>query len=132
MIWQEVLAKIARVLAPFSKDAATGQGEINLAVSSTSWTYVVPTWMRGKYVELTAYGASCQVLFGTASSIDVVYNQLTSESSGDLTVHANTGRHVIDGQTRAFLVPANATHWSVEASGTGRISVGPSSGFVER
>lgn len=131
-MWQEILAKVSKVLGPFSKDATTGQGEINLAVSGTHWTYIVPTWMKGKYIEFTAYGASVDVLFGASSAIEVVYNQLTGESSGTLTVHANTGRHVVDGQTRAFLVPYTATHWSCEASGAGRISVGVSSDIVKR
>jgi hypothetical protein len=126
-MWSETLANISKVLGPMEVDEDTGQGEINLAVSGTHWTYEVPTWMAGKYIEITAEGASVDVLFGTASTIEVVYGQVTGESSGELTVDANTGRRIVDGTTKAWLVPKTATHWSAEASGDGVISVGISS-----
>lgn len=131
-MWQQILALVSRVLAPFY-NSTTGKGEILIAVSSTHSVIKIPDWLLGHYGEFTSYGAASQILFGTSTSVEVTYGQASSVDGTTkvVTVNSKTGRHIPDGATRSYLVPRDATYMAVEASGTGVLQIGPSSKRIE-
>lgn len=143
-MWQEVQALIARVRGPMPKDSV-GAGEVNLAVSGTAIAIVIPTWMQGKMCEFTAYTSTTSL---DAGGVDVLYladkggtacvYQQTTAVDGTtkaLTVSAATGRHIVSGQTRKWLVPkagSGITAMSIIASAAGFIQIGLASESVQK
>lgn len=133
-MWAEIVSLVSKVLAPFRPSAGDG-GEITLAVTGTAIRFAIPTWMYGRYVEITAWGASVDVLLGGAA-VDVVYGQVSTNDAGAITTIATSGRHIVDGTTRHFLMPPRdnplgLTHLSAEASGAGTMQVSVSSKRIE-
>lgn len=129
---QQELYEIAKVRAPLAK-RTDGAGEVILAVGSTSVRVQVPTWMQGKYCSFKSSGCISEVLFGSSSSVDVVYGQATGVVSEVMTVHANSGRRISDGETRQWrvptpgdlgVIPGTTIYMSVESSATGTLHIG--------
>jgi hypothetical protein len=142
-MWEEVLSLIAKCVGPMPK-GADGSGEVTLAVSGVAVLIVIPDWMRGRMLEITAHTTAAtadaggvDVLFGKGAGMTAaVYQQATGvDGSGNLTVHAASGRHIVSGQTRKWLIPSQqtgVTHMSIIASGAGFIQMGPASEQVTR
>lgn len=132
MMTQEQLAAVAMPLPALTKDA-NGKAEVNLAVDGNAILFEIPSWMAGRVCDFTAFGCAVDVLEGP-STVDCVYNQVTTITSGALVTHAKTGRKVVDGTTKSWRValPTEATHMSIEASGSGRICISPNSDPVRR
>lgn len=122
----EALAIAAQVLAPL--DTGAGNGELQIAVSGTHAVMLIPSWLAGRYAEFTASGATCDIVFGKLITVEVTYGQASSIDSGTkaITPNVKTGRRVVDGTTRSWVVPVSgtATYMAVEASGTGVLSIG--------
>jgi hypothetical protein len=129
----EKLVQSAVVRGPLAKNATTGQGEICLPVTTGNQTMVIPSWLAGKYCDFTAAGASVDILAG-ASTADVEYGAESGLAASVVTVDVNTGRRIVDGTTRSWLMPLphEATHIAWEGSGTGKLYIGVSSREVER
>ncbi len=126
----QILAAAARITAPLYV-SATARGEITVAIAATHAVMLIPDWMAGRYCEFTAYGASVDLLCGLLITTEVVYGQTSSIDAGTkaVTTHAKSGRHIVDGTTRSWLMPAakDALYFSWEGSGTGVLQIGVAS-----
>ena len=129
-MFDRLLYNVAKVI-PATKKTGDGAAEIVLDTGSTAVRVAIPSWLVGRYVEITAVAQPVDVLFGD-SSIDVVYGQVSSVASEAITTHASSGRHVPAGQTRHWAVPKTATHVCFEAAGTGKLYIGLASAELER
>ena len=133
-MWQELVAKVSKVMPALAK-TADGAAEIVLSVSGTAVLVAIPSWLAGRYVEVTMDGAEADVLFG-ASDVVAVYGQVSSVdgTTKAITTHVSSGRHLADGVTRSWIIPmpSTATHMSVIASAAGKLYIGSSSTKVSR
>lgn len=131
-MWEQILEIIGKILGP-NRPADGNGGEIMLAVSGVAIRVQIPTWLAGCYAEFTAIDANVEVLEG-GSAVAAVYGQVSSVGSEVITTNAATGRRLVQGTTRAWVVSraANATHLSIIASGAGFIQISKTSQRVLR
>lgn len=135
-MWEQIIALVSKVLAPrsFTNLASQVEGEILIPVTTASAKIQIPSWLRGRYVELTAIGADVAVLFGTSSvAVTLLAETTIGADPFALTVNAATGRYIIASTTRSFVVPTDTTitHMGYDASAAGHLQISPTSKKVE-
>ena len=132
-MWNQILAMVAKVLAP--REAAlypTGTGgNITLAVTTTSDRIEIPSWLRGRYVAMTALTANAFVQFGD-SAVDVDATKANTLSTETVTLADDVGFPIASGTTQSFVVPKYATHMAWEGDASGTLHILPSSQVILR
>lgn len=133
-MFEQLLALVARVVGPMIRVVAgpLSMGEITIDVTATTNYIVIPDWLKGCYVEVAAISTDIDVLLATsAAGAAVVHGQnSTIDGSRIVTVHASSGRRVIAGTVRTFLIPADATHFGWDAAGAGVLQISRTSGKI--
>jgi len=106
----------ARVRGP----VADATNNLPLQVGTTHTTITCPTLWLGRRVNVTVRGASgaaatCWVLFGTSSAVEVDRTVFATGTPPAFTGNAKAGMPIRDGENRDFYVDPAWTHISLEA-----------------
>ena len=113
-------AEAAYVTAPIS-------GEVMcLSVTDTAARFAIPAAFVGMPCTFVMEGAKADILFGS-SAVVCTYGDPSGVSSEAVTVDANSGLHLNDGQPVYLVMPSadRATHFSVDCvgSGSGKLTI---------
>ena len=103
---------------------------IEMTIGTTTTAYLIPESFQGAYCRWKVYAASgsisAYIAFGT-STVNVVAADLsTIGGSGTITPVSTTGERVDSGTVENWIMPlidANTTHFSVDATGAGRLVI---------
>ena len=122
-----ILDEAANVTAPEANRI------VRLDISTSGTRYEIPPTLQGKYCTwmVTADTGSivADVAFGGAS-VSVTLNQDSGVTSEVITIVSTTGFPLPSGSPMSFVMPmisSTITHFAVDASGDGKLSIYPSS-----
>lgn len=127
-MWNQILALVAKVLAPREATLyATGTGgNVTLTVTTTSDRVEIPSWMRGMYVAFGSITANTFIQFGDGS-VDVDATKANTLSTETITFADDVGFPVLANAYFSCMVPKFATHMAWEGDASGTLHMLPSS-----
>jgi len=126
------LVTIGRALAP--REAAYVDGGVGgnflSATSTSSQRVIIPEWLRGRYVRITAITEDCSVQFGDAA-VTCDHTTVSTVGSEAITFSDATGGYIVAGTSLECLIPRTAGFMAFDAAGVGVLNMVPTSEKVD-